>query len=281
MSSPEIQSSSFRVAPIGERSAAVDPRPDGFFRDVPHALVGGLRIAALDRRQTAQLMVETAIARRGAGRPLLLSSANGEVVSRCASSPEIAALFAQQDLLSADGEPLVIASRHLCRTELPERVATTDLFHDVAPLAIARDVTHYVYGATPSENARAMQRIRTLYPELKVVGSSHGYLEGAELEARIDEINALAPDILWLALGVPREQVFALRYRSRLGNVGLIKTSGGLLNFLSGTRSRAPEWMQRAALEWLWRIKEEPTRLFMRYAVTNPHALMLLLTRSA
>jgi exopolysaccharide biosynthesis WecB/TagA/CpsF family protein len=78
-------------------------------------------------------------------------------------------------------------------------------------------------------------------------------------------------------MGVPREQVFALRYRDRLTNVGLIKTSGGLFDFLSGRNSRAPQWMQSVGLEWLYRLGLEPRRLFLRYLRTNPHALYLLL----
>ncbi len=247
---------------------------------VPKAIVGGLALAALDQRATAQLMADTAIARRGSGRPVLMSSANGEVLSRCASEPEIALLFSEQELLSADGQPLVIASRYLCKNPLPERAATTDLFHVVARIAPAHGLTFYMYGATPEENRAAMETVGRLYPDLQVAGSSHGFLKGAELEAKIDEINALAPDILWVALGVPIEQQFCRQYASRLSNVGIIKTSGGLFNFLSGSRKRAPVWMQKSGLEWAWRIQLEPKRLFSRYARTNFHAFWLLMSRS-
>jgi exopolysaccharide biosynthesis WecB/TagA/CpsF family protein len=78
-------------------------------------------------------------------------------------------------------------------------------------------------------------------------------------------------------MGVPAEQVFSLRYRERLGNVGVIKTSGGLFDFLSGNNRRAPLWMQAAGLEWLHRLALAPRRLLLRYLMTNPHALYLLL----
>ena len=99
------------------------------------------------------------------------------------------------------------------------------------------------------------------------------------LRAKVDEIDALAPDYLWVALGVPYEQAFVEKYAARLSNVGVIKTSGGLFNFLSGSRSRAPRWMQDIGLEWAWRIWLEPRRLFWRYLTTNPRALYLLLNR--
>ena len=89
---------------------------------------------------------------------------------------------------------------------------------------------------------------------------------------------SLKPDIVWLCLGVPHEQAFYWRWRRELDGVGIVKTGGGLINFLSGTRRRAPRLVQSVGLEWLFRLSLEPRRLFWRYALTNPHSLMLLLT---
>ena len=83
-----------------------------------------------------------------------------------------------------------------------------------------------------------------------------------------------------LTLGVPYEQAFVEVFTQRLGNVGVIKTSGGLFNFLSGSRARAPRWMQTMGLEWAWRMWLEPRRLFWRYLTTNPRALYLLFNKS-
>jgi exopolysaccharide biosynthesis WecB/TagA/CpsF family protein len=244
-----------------------------FVANVPRVALGGLPIARLDRAQTADLMI--AAARTPLDRPLILTSANGEVLSRCRREPAIAALFAGADLIAADGQPLVIASR-LLGDALPERVATTDLFHDVATRAEPLGLSFYLLGASEDENLRAYERARALFPRLNIVGRSHGYLNAAQLDRRVDEINALAPAILWVAFGVPREQDFCARHARRLRNVRVIKTSGGLFNFLSGTRARAPGWMQRMSLEWAFRVAQEPRRLFWRYAVTSPHAIYLL-----
>jgi len=162
-------------------------------------------------------------------------------------------------------------------TPLPERVATTDLFHVVARKAQAAGLSFYMLGADEEENASAVARIRQTYPRLRILGRCHGYLKGDELRAKVDEINRLAPDYLWVALGVPYEQVFVAEFMPLLSNVGVIKTSGGLFNFLSGSRARAPRWMQQAGLEWAFRIWLEPRRLFWRYLTTNPRALYLLL----
>ena len=141
-------------------------------------------------------------------------------------------------------------------------------------------LTFYLFGANEAENKAAIANVRRAYPALKIVGHSHGYLRGDALRAKVDEINALAPDFLWVALGVPYEQAFVDEFMSRLGNVGVIKTSGGLFNFLSGSRPRAPRWMQIVGLEWAWRLWLEPRRLFWRYLTTNPHALYLLFNRT-
>jgi N-acetylglucosaminyldiphosphoundecaprenol N-acetyl-beta-D-mannosaminyltransferase len=247
---------------------------------IPRITLGGLRLAVLDIEQTANFMIEMALPWRRLGRPLFLTSANGEVLARCSTEPMTEQLFRTADLINADGQPLVAVSRLKSKMPLPERVATTDLFDVVARKAAAAGLTFYMFGADETENAAAVANVRRRHPTLRIVGQSHGYLRGDALRAKVDEINELAPDYLWVALGVPYEQSFVAEFSSRLTRVGVIKTAGGLFNFLSGSRARAPEWMQHAGLEWAWRIWLEPRRLFWRYFTTNPRALYLLFNRS-
>jgi len=245
----------------------------------PIVTIGGLPITVIDRAGEADLMIRLARSRRAI--PLFFTSANGEVIARTSTDPDQARLFALADQIVADGQPLVIASRFLCAERLPERVATTDLFHDVAKLAEDTGATFYLLGASQPENTRAVAVARTAYPRLDIVGSCHGYLAGDELDAKLEEINRIGPDILWLGLGVPREQIFFRDHGKKLANVGLIKTSGGLLDHLAGKTRRAPLLVQRLGLEWLWRLLMEPRRLFWRYLTTNPQALFFILTRSS
>ena len=126
-------------------------------------------------------------------------------------------------------------------------------------------------------NREAVARSRAAYPGLKIVGASHGYLSPAAEADVVGEIAALRPDVLWVALGVPREQEFCERHRGALAGVGIVKTSGGLFDFLAGAKRRAPAALQRAGLEWLFRLALEPRRLLLRYLVTNPHALVVML----
>src|SRR6266536_1441271 len=234
--------------------------------DIPLLTIGGLPIAVIDRPGSARLMMHSALARRGSGLPpLFLTSANGQVLSMCARDEAAHALFLSADLIHADGMPLVFASRWKCRTALPERVATTDLFHDAAKIAETAGATLYLLGAT----------------QQTIDGFHNGYFTRDEEAQVVADIDAARPDILWVGMGAPREQLFAARNRERLTNVGVIKTSGGLFDFLSRRNRRAPLWLQAAGLEWLYRLTLEPRRMLFRYLTTNPHALYLLLTRTS
>jgi len=247
------------------------------------AFVGGLPIAVIDREQSAKLMIDLALARRGSDLPPpVFTSANGQVVSMCARDPAVRSLFLSADLIHADGMSLVFASRMRHRTRLPERVATTDLFHDVAHRAQTSGASFYLLGGTRATNAAAVANVRKLYPRLVIAGHRHGYCRRSDDEAQvIGAINAARPDLLWIGMGAPLELSFVVRNRERLRNVGLAKTAGGLFDFLAGRNARAPAWMQLTGLEWLHRLVLEPRRLGYRYMTTSPHAIFVLLTSSA
>ena len=259
-----------RANPVGRAATA----------GVPRISLGGLRLAVLDIEQTANFMIDLVFPERRLGRPLYLTSANGEVLARCSTEPMTGRLFRAADLINADGQPLVTVSRLKSSTPLPERVATTDLFHVVARKAAAAGLTFYMFGADEQQNATAVANVRKMYPDLRIVGRSHGYLRGDALRAKVDEINALAPDYLWVALGVPYEQAFVEEFTPRLSNVGVIKTVGRTVQLPVRQPARAPQWMQELGLEWAWRIWLEPRRLFWRYLTTNPRALYLLFHKS-
>jgi N-acetylglucosaminyldiphosphoundecaprenol N-acetyl-beta-D-mannosaminyltransferase len=266
---------------IAERRLSRDRRRNQFqgWRTI---LLGGLPVAVVSRGDSAKVMVDEALKRRKLWRyPAYLTSTNGEVTFRCAVNDVERALFLQADAIHADGMSHVFVSRIKSGSPLPERVATTDLFHDVVREAELRGATMFMLGATEASNSNAAQIVRDKYPGIRLVGHRHGFFADADEEIVVcDQIASLAPDILWVSLGVPREQQFIVRHRHRLTSVGVIKTSGGLFDFLSGSRPRAPAWMQSVGLEWLWRAWLEPKRLGWRYLKTNPWALYLLLTKS-
>jgi N-acetylglucosaminyldiphosphoundecaprenol N-acetyl-beta-D-mannosaminyltransferase len=265
------------------------PAPDlkaGLLPLIPTEDIGGVPIAALTRQETAHLMADVAFAARGISAPaLVFSSANGQVLSAVAKSPldsrGIPRALGGAHVISADGQPLVFASKLLGMGDVRERCATTDLFHDVVQLSVRTGLKHYMLGASAQENRRAVDNVMQCYPGLQVIGSRAGYFESfLDEQCEVESINRLEPDIVWVGLGFPREQEFCERWRNVLTKVGILKTSGGLFNYLSGTRSRAPAWMQAMGMEWSYRLALEPGRLFARYAKTNVHATWLLVTRT-
>jgi N-acetylglucosaminyldiphosphoundecaprenol N-acetyl-beta-D-mannosaminyltransferase len=251
---------------------------DGGHRAGPVAYIGDLPIDATSLEETAAAFIDYCQSpeRREAERPFFSTSVNGQVVSLCAIDRTAAQLFRQADSINADGQPIVTLSRLLRRTPLPERVATTDLFPLVARLAADSGATFYLLGASEEVSREAAQRALAANPRLKIIGRRNGYFSREEEPAIVAEIARLAPDILWVALGAPLEQQFCVRNLSALRGVGIVKTSGGLFDFLALIKPRAPRWMQRLGFEWLFRMMIEPRRLFLRYLITNPHALFVL-----
>lgn len=245
------------------------------------AHIGGLCIDPLTLEETAQRLIEEAVARQAASRPFFYStSANGQVLSLCATDARVRALVTAADEISADGMSLVLWAKWLGREKLPERVATTDLFDAVARRAETSGVSMYFLGGRAEVNERVVRKVAMRYPALKIAGAHHGYLSPTTTETVLADIRRTAPGILWVAMGVPLEQQFVVDHREALKGVGAVRTSGGLFDFISGAAKRAPAWMQRCGLEWLYRTWHEPERLLHRYLTTNPHALWLMLTRS-
>ncbi len=255
---------------------------DNKMSEWPTTTLGRLPIARVDIETTAAAFVRHALEKRGkGGRPFYSTSANGQVLALCGDDPEFLKLMLGADQIHADGMPMVTYSRLFTSNPLPERVATTDLVHAVAREAEKAGATFFFLGAKEEVNQRAVDAMQEAHPGLVFAGRRNGYFTREDEDALVDEINKAAPDILWIGLGVPLEQEFVERNIDRLTNVGVIKTSGGLFDFLSGKNSRAPQWMQNAGLEWAYRAWLEPRRLAMRYVTTNPQALSALIRHSA
>ena len=242
--------------------------------------VGGLRTDCVSRRQLGSLMVGDCLAARGGRRaPRLVFASNGHAVAMAALNSQFRATFAQADLVHADGEPVVAASKLLSGSPVPERSATTDFLFDAARAAAEFGLKFFMLGSTEEINARAAKKVQEAYPGIEIVGRRNGYFRREDEEAIVAAINASGADVLWVGLGVPFEYEFCLRNKSRL-KVGWVVTCGGCFNFAAGDYVRAPAWMQKNGLEWLHRLWRDPRHLFWRYAVTNPVAIAMLLFKT-
>jgi N-acetylglucosaminyldiphosphoundecaprenol N-acetyl-beta-D-mannosaminyltransferase len=245
-------------------------------------MVGGFPTACLTRRELAQVMVRDCLAARTDSAPKppkLVFSSNGQGIAIAGQDPAFAKAMDEADIVHADGMPVVFASR-LTHAPLPERIATTDFFHDAAAAAVDNGLSFFFLGASESQNAAAVETAKRLYPGLRVVGRHHGYFDKNESGAICEMVRASGAEVLWLGLGKPMQEHWAVAHRDQLTGVTWIKTCGGLFGFLSGEAKRAPEWMQKVGLEWLHRVLDNPGRLAWRYLTTNAYATYRLIRRT-
>jgi N-acetylglucosaminyldiphosphoundecaprenol N-acetyl-beta-D-mannosaminyltransferase len=171
------------------------------------------------------------------------------------------------DLVVADGLAVVWASR-LLGEPLPERVAGIDLFVELLHLADREGRSVYLLGAKPEVLRAVEARIRDELPGARIAGSRDGYFTAEESEQVAGEIEAAAPDLLFVGISTPKKEIFLGRFAERM-NVPVYHGVGGSFDVLAGRTRRAPEWIQRWGLEWLYRLVQEPRRMWKRYLVTN------------
>lgn len=180
-------------------------------------------------------------------------------------------------VVEPDGMPLVWLGR---RAGLRvERVCGPDLMPAVVGHGIPYGRTHFFYGGAAGVPEALAARLTARYPGMRIVGTlspPFRALSPDEDEAIIDEINAAAPDYVWVGLGAPKQDLWAAAQRSRL-RAPVLLAVGAAFDFHAGTRRRAPRWMQRTGTEWLFRLASEPRRLAGRYTRVNLRFLRLVL----
>ena len=177
-------------------------------------------------------------------------------------------------LVNADGQSVVWASR-LLGDPLPERVAGIDLMQTLVELAEQRGYRVYFLGARADVLERAVQRSQERYPGLQVAGARDGYFTDDESREVCDAIRASRADVLFVAMSSPRKEYFLGEYGPDLG-VPFVMGVGGSVDVIAGMTRRAPAAWQRLGLEWLFRLLQEPRRMFRRYAVTNARFIALV-----
>ncbi len=173
-----------------------------------------------------------------------------------------------------DGKPLSVYSR---KHGFPEaqRVTGPDLM--LALFARDNGLRHYFYGSTEETLAALEEKLRERYPGLAIAGMvspPFRALTGEEDAAEVERINASGADIIWVGLGAPKQELWMYEHRGSVNGV-MIGVGAGF-DYHAGRIRRAPAWMQRLSLEWLYRLLQDPRRLFRRYLVTNTRYLWLI-----
>lgn len=231
--------------------------------------VNGVRIDALGMDAT----VEEIIGWTAGNRPRVAVGVNAHVCNLAGRDPELQSFLEESDLNYADGQSVVWAARAL-GLGVPERVATTDLAPPLLRRAARDDVRVFFFGGKPGVADSAADRMRHAAPGVNIA-THHGYVRPENMEHVLGAIRAHGTDLLFVGLGDPMQEAWVRKYGAESG-ADAILTCGGLFDWLSGTNTRAPSWMIRAGLEWMWRLMIEPKRLARRYLVGNPVFLMNL-----
>ena len=236
-------------------SAAPDPLPVRDMFGVPVAAV--TMAQALDR-------ISAAIAER---RQILVGVVNAAKIVNMRRDRVLREDVLSSDVIFADGASIVWASR-LLRRPLPERVPGIDLMLEILRRGNERGWGVYLLGATPEVLAGTAARIAADYPGVRVAGQHHGYFERDEEQRVAEHIAASGADVLFVAMTSPKKEGFLARWRAGT-RVPVCHGVGGSFDVLAGRVERAPLAWQRLGLEWLYRVKQEPRRLWRRYLVTN------------
>ena len=277
---------------MADRRSQGQPATDPDVHDRDVVCILGLPFDAITLPDAVQRVRDAISARR----PLFLSTPNLNFLIGCQYDAAFRASIIASDLSVADGMPLVWISR-LLGTPLPERVTGSGLFerlrNDPLPPGCP-PIRVYFFGGPQGAAEAAARRLNAESTAMVCVGyesPGFGSVENMSGQDALDRINASGADFLVVALGAAKGQAWIQRNRDRL-KVPVISHLGAVVNFEAGTVSRAPAWVQRSGLEWLWRIKEEPA-LSKRYArdarallgllagKVLPHMLWLQLNRPA
>lgn len=207
--------------------------------------------------------------------PLRVGDLNVAKLMQVRDDPDLLVALAGCGLICADGMGIVWAGRAL-NIPIPDRVTGIDLMQALLADCAENGWKPYLLGAETSVLTAAVTRLQQRFPALTLAGHHHGYFSAAEAPAIVAAIRASGADCLIVGMGSPRQELFLERYFNDLG-VTLAMGVGGSFDVLAGRFKRAPQWMQRAGLEWLARLAQDPRRLFRRYLTSNSRLLGLLL----
>lgn len=172
-------------------------------------------------------------------------------------------------LILPDGNPLSALSRRR-GFEDAKRVAGPDLMHEIFKISEEKGYKHYFYGSTEDTLKQLKVRLLEKYPRLNIAGMySPPFKSNVELEneEKISGINNLNPDFIWVGLGAPKQEIWMRLHENKVN--GLMIGVGAGFDYFADKIKRAPKWMQKSSLEWLYRLMQEPRRLFKRYFITN------------
>jgi N-acetylglucosaminyldiphosphoundecaprenol N-acetyl-beta-D-mannosaminyltransferase len=190
------------------------------------------------------------------------------------SDPRLKEIVEDADLILPE-QVITLASR-LCANPLKAYIGNDRLTHSFLPLAAAQGTSLYFLGTGPETLNRMLKGLRSQYPGINIAGSQHGYFADSEAEAVAANIRACKPQVLFVAMGTPKQEYWMGTYGRSLG-VPVVIGVGGTLDVLAGIKRHCPSWIRTLGLEWVFRIVEDPRGKLQRYSTALPWFLRALL----
>jgi len=181
--------------------------------------------------------------------------------------------YEKASLILPDGMSIMLCSKIIGKP-LHEKITGVDLVFRLSSLAVKARYSVYLLGAEDWVIAETSRVLKERFPGLEIAGYHHGYSENDQ--EVIDEINKAAPDILFIGLGFPNQEKWISKHLEDL-DINVAVCIGGVFDVISGKIKRAPRWMQGACMEWLWRLMQEPRRLWRRYLFGNSEFIFLVI----
>lgn len=214
----------------------------------------GVEVDAVTMNQAVERVTELI----ATGKPSMVATANAEMLLNATHDAELKTILNAAELVVADGAGTVWAARHLGK-HMPERVAGFDLVQELMKISPRNGWKIFLFGAAPGIADKAKLKAETLYPGIKIVGTRNGYFKPEDEPEIVAQIKSSRADILLAALGVPKQEKWLAAHKAEL-KIPVSIGVGGTFDVMAGVVKRAPLWMQRARLEWLFRAMLQPSR---------------------
>jgi N-acetylglucosaminyldiphosphoundecaprenol N-acetyl-beta-D-mannosaminyltransferase len=200
---------------------------------------------------------------------------NTMIILRMVEDPEFMHTLSNCEVINADGIGVVWASKLLGKP-LPERVTGIDLMEALIGLAAEQGMKPYFLGAQEEVVQRTVSHYRRQYPNIEIAGYRNGYFTDEDEQQIAEDIRDSGADMLFVAISSPKKEIFLGRWRETM-DIAFCMGVGGSFDVVAGKFKRAPEWVQRAGLEWVYRWKQEPRRMLRRNAIDMPKFVAMVL----
>lgn len=208
----------------------------------------------------------------------MMFTPTSELIVRSASDSFLREVYNRADLLTIDGYVVYYAAR-VFACPVKEPVSAVRLMFNFLKSAHERKYRLYMLGAKDEVVNKVVENLRAQYPGINIVGWHNGYFDFDKDEAVVEDIKKNKPDVLFVALSTPLKEKFISKNLEAM-DIPVSIGVGGSFDIIAGKYSLAPEWISRIGLEWLYRLFQEPKRLFKRYAVTNSKFIYLLMKKA-